>query len=71
MDFYWIALSIGLLSSFHCLGMCGPIALATPYAQAGVSHKWKYVLAYNVGRIATYMTIGLLFGLFGQGLSIA
>jgi hypothetical protein len=51
--------------------MCGPIALATPYAQAGVSNKWKYVAAYNSGRIFTYMVIGMLFGLFGKGLSIA
>lgn len=30
--------SIGILGSFHCVGMCGPIALALPVADAG---KWK------------------------------
>jgi uncharacterized protein len=56
---------MGAVSSFHCIGMCGPLALALP-----VYHKseWGRVvggLIYNSGRILTYSVLGLLLGLVG------
>lgn len=62
--------AIGLFSSFHCVGMCGPIALALPVANAG---KWKrlwFILLYNFGRMLTYAALGLIFGFFGKHLFI-
>lgn len=61
----------GLLGSLHCMGMCGPIALALP--QIGDTNKQKLVgkLIYHAGRITTYATMGLLLGLFGLGLKLA
>ncbi|MFH1196263.1 MAG: sulfite exporter TauE/SafE family protein [bacterium] len=59
---------IGLLGSFHCIGMCGPIAFALPVFSES---KWKVILGrifYNLGRIITYSLMGALFGLFGQRL---
>lgn len=64
------ALSLGFLGSFHCIGMCGPIAMALPVKS---SSKWLRVLAalvYNAGRITTYFLIGLFFGLLGKGIYI-
>jgi sulfite exporter TauE/SafE len=64
----WSALIIGLLGSLHCLGMCGPLAIALP----GVGrHGADFLLGrilYNAGRIATYCMLGVLFGLLGQSL---
>ena len=67
----WSAFLIGLFGSFHCIGMCGPIALALPVSQ---NNKVGLVLGrvlYNVGRAITYSAIGLVFGLLGQSLSLA
>jgi hypothetical protein len=66
----WSAFLIGLFGSFHCIGMCGPIALALP-VQA--NDKLQLVMGrvlYNVGRAITYAFIGLFFGLIGQSLSL-
>lgn len=66
-----VALSLGFLGSFHCIGMCGPIAMALPLNR---SSKIKMVAGgavYNLGRVFTYALIGLVFGLIGQGLFIA
>jgi uncharacterized protein len=64
---YIAAISLGLLGSFHCLGMCGPIALALPIHQETPLIKFLSVLLYNTGRAITYSIFGLLFGLLGQG----
>ncbi len=61
------AISLGLLGSFHCIGMCGPIALALPVHQFGPIKKFFAILFYNFGRAITYALFGLLFGLLGQG----
>lgn len=64
------AFVIGLLGSFHCIGMCGPITLALP----GAGMKgWTFVvgrLLYNSGRILTYVFIGTIFGLLGSRIAI-
>ena len=74
------AFAIGALGSFHCVGMCGPIALSVP--MSGKS-GWAGILrglSYNLGRITTYSLLGLIVGFIGeqlmfgsiqQGLSIA
>lgn len=69
--FFPVALSLGLLGSFHCVGMCGPIALALPLNRKNYLTMTTGGLAYNLGRVFTYSLIGLVFGLIGQGLFIA
>ncbi len=64
------ALSLGLLGSFHCVGMCGPIALALPVHQLSPFKKITAMFSYNFGRAVTYSVIGLLFGAIGKGFSI-
>ncbi len=59
---------IGLLGSFHCVGMCGPIALALPvHSESQFTILMSRVL-YNLGRVVTYTFFGALFGLFGHRL---
>jgi uncharacterized protein len=64
------AISLGLLGSLHCVGMCGPIALALPVGNKSSFLKFISILIYNSGRVITYSLIGLLFGLIGKGFSI-
>src|SRR5450631_1331020 len=61
----------GLLGSFHCVGMCGPISLALPTIGNSIQEKILSRLLYNGGRIFTYSFLGLLFGTFGLGLKLA
>lgn len=61
---YWSALAFGLLGSFHCVGMCGPIVLAVP----GKSLLSK--LSYNIGRTVTYAIMGVMIGIVGEGFSL-
>jgi uncharacterized protein len=68
---YWMQpLIIGLLGSFHCLGMCGPIAVSLPLKEYSWGTRIYSSLLYNFGRIITYFLLGLIFGLLGLGISI-
>jgi hypothetical protein len=67
----WAAFSIGLLGSIHCVGMCGPLALAVPYQGEGRFAAAKGVLAYTLGRLATYAIIGSMIGIAGKGFLVA
>ena len=57
---------IGLFGSFHCIGMCGPIALSLPIHQFQPVQKIVSVLFYNFGRSISYAIFGMLFGLIGS-----
>lgn len=71
MEFLWAAISLGFLGSFHCVGMCGPIAMALPLNNQSTTKRVLGTLAYNLGRIFTYGLFGLLFGLLGKGFILA
>lgn len=60
------AITLGFLGSFHCIGMCGPIALSLPINNTSLFHKVSHLLFYNFGRTITYSLLGLVFGLIGQ-----
>ncbi len=64
------ALILGLAGNLHCLGMCGPIALAIPIKKTGPSRRFFSISFYNLGRIATYGVLGFVFGTLGKGFSI-
>ncbi|MBM7059443.1 sulfite exporter TauE/SafE family protein [Pseudomonas sp. UL073] len=61
------ALILGLLGGGHCLGMCGglmgALTLAIPVEQR--NRRLRLLLAYNLGRILSYATAGLLIGVAG------
>ena len=62
------AFSIGLISSFHCVGMCGAIAFSIPAQNLSPFKKILAIILYNTGRIVTYATLGVVFGLAGRQL---
>lgn len=65
------AFLVGFLGSFHCAGMCGPIALALPLDKKS---NWSFIigrLLYNGGRVFTYSVLGLLVGLIGHTIAMA
>jgi len=68
---FWTALTLGFLGSLHCIGMCGPIALSLPFSKQNGAVRYSGGLVYNSGRVFTYMTLGLIFGLFGRGIAMA
>jgi len=62
---------VGLLGSLHCVGMCGPLALALPLPVKSVRQKAAGALLYNLGRSLTYGLLGLIFGVLGAGLKLS
>lgn len=64
-------LTIGLIGSFHCIGMCGPIVVALPLKKHNLISKISGAVLYNSGRLITYSILGILFGLLGQGIHMA
>ncbi|MFN3968766.1 sulfite exporter TauE/SafE family protein [Flavobacterium sp.] len=67
----YTALIFGLVSSLHCIGMCGPIAMMLPVDRNNPTKKALQILLYHAGRLTSYATLGLLFGLLGKGLYLA
>ena len=63
-----VVFALGLASSLHCLGMCGPIVLSYGVALRGP--KLAAHAAYNAGRILTYMLLGALAGTAGRGIGL-
>lgn len=68
---YWIAFTLGLLGSLHCIGMCGPLAIAGLSNINKSAAKLRQTLLYNFGRTTSYMAIGLVFGLLGNSIAFA
>lgn len=61
------AIIFGLLGSFHCIGMCGPIAFMLPIDRKNKTKGFFQIFSYHLGRLFTYSLIGLLFGFLGKG----
>jgi len=64
---FFSGILIGLVGSLHCVSMCGPLVMALNYKQKGFFKN----LLYHTGRLLSYMSLGALFGLVGQGISLA
>lgn len=67
------AFTLGLLSSLHCIGMCGGIvsalACSLPTAvERNPLQRNGYVLLFNLGRILTYSLLGAVVGAGGDAL---
>lgn len=67
----YTAFIFGLISSLHCIGMCGPIAMMLPVDRNNSVKKVTQILTYHMGRLTAYAMIGFLFGLLGKGLFLA
>lgn len=69
---WWVALTLGFFGSLHCLGMCGPLALAFCDRQGqNTTQQLVTGISYNLGRTITYGLMGLVFGLLGSFLFMA
>ncbi|ASO05578.1 sulfite exporter TauE/SafE family protein [Arenibacter algicola] len=64
------AVILGLMGSFHCVGMCGPIAFMLPVDHNKPARKLFQVFLYHIGRLTSYSLIGLIFGFLGKGLYV-
>jgi sulfite exporter TauE/SafE len=67
----WTAFLIGLAGSLHCIGMCGPIAVALPIGKVSRARHVIGRVTYNLGRILTYALLGVGAGLVGQVIKVS
>ena len=65
------AFIFGLISSFHCIGMCGPIAMMLPVDRSNEVKKITQIIMYHIGKLTAYGTLGLIFGLLGRSFYLA
>ncbi len=65
------ALFFGLVSSLHCIGMCGPIAMMLPVDKKNSAKKVIQIMIYHMGRLTSYASLGLIFGILGKGFYMA
>lgn len=66
LEIIYLSFIMGIAGSFHCLGMCGPIAMALPLSGRSKDEKLFGVMLYNAGRIFTYASLGLVLGFAGD-----
>ncbi len=59
------ALVAGLVTSVHCVGMCGPLACAT----TGREQAGQTTALYHAGRLTAYMLLGGLGGMLGASIA--
>jgi sulfite exporter TauE/SafE len=67
MHYTWIALTIGLAGSLHCVGMCGPLVSALHVGAKGFRSK---TIWYHSGRALGYAVLGAIMGLVGYSMSL-
>lgn len=60
------ALVAGLVTSVHCMGMCGPIACGLASMPANETERLTAMTAYHGARLTAYAVIGALCGMLGQ-----
>lgn len=74
---YGLLFVVGLLTSLHCVAMCGGIALSQSVAhreEQAKAQKWKQVrpsLLYNAGRVVSYTIVGGIVGALGSAVSFS
>lgn len=66
---FWTAILMGLAGSLHCIGMCGPLAMALPSSGKKSLDVFRRI-TYSLGRISVYALLGFVFGLMGKGLNL-
>lgn len=65
------ALLLGFASGFHCIGMCGPIALSMGLSRQQKVNFYLQNFTYNFGRIITYSLLGAVLGIVGESFHFA
>ncbi len=64
---YGMLFITGLLTSIHCISMCGAINLMTAFNDG---NNFKRPILYNLGRLISYSFLGGIIGLVGSVISI-
>jgi sulfite exporter TauE/SafE/plastocyanin domain-containing protein/copper chaperone CopZ len=70
---YGVLFLAGVLTSIHCVGMCGGIML-TQSISANSSNKFEAIkptLLYNIGRVISYTILGAVIGAAGSAFSLS
>ena len=62
---YILIFFIGVLTSFHCVGMCGGITLSQVTSGKTLSIRSFSLFQYHLGRIISYTLVGVLLGAIG------
>jgi sulfite exporter TauE/SafE/copper chaperone CopZ len=62
--------SIGFLTGFHCIGMCGSFVVSYSNQSKSKAREVLSHLAYGFGKTASYSVIGAGFGLLGAAITI-
>lgn len=73
---YGLLFALGVLTSFHCIGMCGGITLSQTirYKQDDIRKSYAWLLPtalYNGGRVIAYTLVGAVVGGLGQVISFS
>lgn len=70
---YIVLFIIGMLTSIHCVGMCGGIMLSQSISKNNTSklQAVRPAILYNAGRVTAYTVIGGLVGALGSVLSLS
>ena len=65
---YGMLFLIGIITSVHCIAMCGGIGISQSLPGKGGHGSFLSNLLYNLGRVCSYTTIGFVLGLLGSGI---
>lgn len=72
---YGVLFVVGLITSFHCLAMCGGLNLSQclSYQSAGANKLslLRPSLLYNLGRVVSYTVMGGIVGTLGSAISFS
>ena len=68
MTEFFSGVVIGLATSAHCAAMCGPLVLAVgrPLGGHARARQIRHAAVYHTGRVATYLLLASIAGLFGM-----
>ncbi len=70
-EFIIAGFTLGAIGSMHCVGMCGPLAMALPVHHFSSPKKLLAISLYQFGRIFTYSLFGLVLGFAGRHIYLA
>ncbi|MFA5216653.1 sulfite exporter TauE/SafE family protein [Sulfuricurvum sp.] len=68
---WWAIITIAFAGSFgHCIGMCGGfiVAYSSTKIDSSMSRSAQFIRhgAYNIGRVSSYIILGMVFGAIGS-----
>ncbi len=66
---YWLAFTFGLISSLHCLGMCGPLQAVVMGSWLKSKRRGNW-LVYHSGRLSIYIVLALIASILGSSLGV-